>query len=367
MKINEILIHHGNDMKEMAKCLLKHSEVEKEIEKNSHVGIKPNLVEAKPASTGATTHVELVEAVIDFLKEIGIQKITIMEGSWVGDSTEDAFHVCGYKKLAKEKRVELLDLKKDTYITKKSYEGDLKVCEAPLKVDYLINMPVMKGHCQTGITCALKNMKGCIPDFEKRRYHQMGLHGPIAAVNTIVKPDLILVDAINGDLTYEGGGTPVPMDRIFLAKDPVLIDAWAAKTMGWNLEEIPYIQIAEKLGVGSSNIHDAIIWEIGKATRKINPRTLRGEAKDYGEFVDEGNACSACYATLLYALKRLDEEGKLVTIVENLKIGQVYKGLSFPGMGVGDCTSGCDKNLPGCPPEAGAILEFLRKESAKGK
>ncbi|SFH89869.1 Uncharacterized conserved protein, DUF362 family [Tindallia magadiensis] len=365
MKINEILIHHGDDMKEMAKRLLKYSKVEKEIGKDFHVGIKPNLVEAKPASTGATTHVELVETVVDFLKEIGIQKITIMEGSWVGDSTEDAFLVCGYKKLAQEKGVELIDLKTDSYETKKSHEGDLEVCKAPLKVDYLINMPVMKGHCQTGITCALKNMKGCIPDFEKRRYHQMGLHGPIAAVNTILKPDLILVDAMNGDLTYEGGGTPVPMDRIFLAKDPVLTDAWAAKTMGWSLDEIPYIRIAEKLGVGSSNIRDAVISEFGKATRKIDPTTLRGEAKDYGEFVDEGDACSACYATLLYALKRLDEEGKLVTIVENIKIGQGYKGLSFPGIGIGDCTSGCSKSLSGCPPEAGAILKFLKNEDPK--
>ena len=33
-------------------------------------------------------------------------------------------------------------------------------------VDFLINVPVMKGHCQTKITCALKNMKGLIPNSE---------------------------------------------------------------------------------------------------------------------------------------------------------------------------------------------------------
>ena len=31
------------------------------------------------------------------------------------------------------------------------------MCSSDL--DFMINVPVMKGHCQTKITCALKNMK----------------------------------------------------------------------------------------------------------------------------------------------------------------------------------------------------------------
>lgn len=52
--------------------------------------------------------------------------------------------------------------RKDNY---KEYDtGGMKinVCDTVMKVDYLINMPVLKGHCQTNMTCALKNMKGCL-------------------------------------------------------------------------------------------------------------------------------------------------------------------------------------------------------------
>ena len=52
----------------------------------------------------------------------------------------------------------------------------LNVCERAANIDFLINVPVLKGHCQTKITCALKNMKGLIPNTEKRHFHAMGLH-----------------------------------------------------------------------------------------------------------------------------------------------------------------------------------------------
>ncbi len=363
MNRNQLYIYHGTDAKSMVDHLLKRSGIQSEIKPEYHVGIKPNLVEAKPASSGATTHPELVEAVVEFLQEIGVQKITVMESSWVGDDTEEAFRVCGYEELAHRKKIKLVDLKKDVTIKRKAGKIELEVCRSPMEVDYLVNMPVMKGHCQTGITCALKNMKGCIPDAEKRRYHRIGLHEPIAAVNSIIRPDLILVDALNGDLTYEGGGSPVPMDRILLGKDPVLVDAWAAKTMGWEPGEIKYIMLAESLGIGSSCVERAEMQEFGKANRTIDPATLRGDATDYGDFVDAGNACSACYATLLYALKRLDQEGKLTLLVENLKIGQAYKGLNLSRLGIGDCTSNFDQYVPGCPPEASVILEHLRKQT----
>lgn len=81
----------------------------------------------------------------------------------------------------------------------------LKVCDTALQAEFVINMPVLKGHCQTKITCALKNNKGVIPNSEKRRYHTMGLHKPIAHLNTVVRNDFILVDNICGDLDFEEG------------------------------------------------------------------------------------------------------------------------------------------------------------------
>ena len=112
----------------------------------------------------------------------------------------------------------------------------ISVCKEVTKLDYLINMPVLKGHCQTSITCALKNLKGCIPNKEKRRFHTMGLHKPIGYLNAIIKQNLIIVDGIIGDLNFEEGGNPVQMNRIIVGKDPVKVDSYCLlyTSGGWH-------------------------------------------------------------------------------------------------------------------------------------
>ncbi len=131
--------------------------------------------------------------------------------------------------------------------------GGLSICDEMSRLDYLINMPVLKGgHCQTKITCALKNMKGCIPDSEKRRFHTLGLHRPIAALNWAVRSDLVIVDGLIGDLDFEEGGNPVQMDRVLVGSDPVLVDSYVAALLGYEPEDIPYITFAAGLGLGGN-------------------------------------------------------------------------------------------------------------------
>ena len=63
------------------------------------------------------------------------------------------------------------DLKKDRTRRVKTAIGDIEVCERALDAGLLVDLPVLKGHGQTLMTCALKNLKGCLPDREKRRFH----------------------------------------------------------------------------------------------------------------------------------------------------------------------------------------------------
>jgi len=355
---NEIRIIYGDSPRQMVKELLEVIKPEDEIDKNSLIGIKPNLVVAKPSSSGATTTPEIVEGVIEYLKSKGRDKIVIMEGSWVGDRTAEAYKVCGYEALSKKYNVPLIDLQKDKY---KPYELNgvsINVCDYAKRVDYLINIPVLKGHCQTNITCALKNMKGCIPDSEKRKFHTMGLHKPIAYLNKLIKQNLIIVDGMNGDLNFEEGGNPVQMNRIIAGKDPVLIDTYAAQLMGFNVEEIPYITMAESIGVGTTNLGNADIIELNKdnGKKKLTPSR---RVQQLSKHIMEDSACSACYGSLIYALERLDEKGLLDKLEEKLYIGQNFKNKQYEGIGIGSCTSGFDKCAKGCPPKARDIVEYL--------
>jgi len=357
---NGICIIYGDKPEQMAIKLLEAIRPEEEIDKKALIGIKPNLVVAKPSSSGATTSPEIVAGIIEYLKSKGHDNIVILEGSWVGDRTWEAFKVCGYEDLSRRYNVPLVDLQKDKY---KSYEINgmrINICDYAAKVDYLINVPVLKGHCQTNITCALKNMKGCIPDSEKRKFHTMGLHKPIACLNKLIKQSLIVVDGMNGDLNFEEGGNPVQMNRIIAGKDPVLIDAYAAHLMGFSIDEVPYITMAEAIGVGSADLSKADIVELNKdnGSRKLTPSR---RVQQLARHIVEDSACSACYGSLIYALERLDEKGLLSRLKEKLYIGQNFKNKRHDGIGIGACTSGFDKCVKGCPPKARDIVEFLEK------
>ena len=102
-------------------------------------------------------------------------------------------------------------------------------------------------------------MKGLIPNTEKRRFHALGLHKPIAHLNMGIRQDFIVVDNICGDLDFEDGGNPVVMNRIWAGMDPVLIDAYVCQVMHYQTSDVPYVKLAEELGAGSADLSQAEI------------------------------------------------------------------------------------------------------------
>ncbi|OHD72307.1 MAG: hypothetical protein A2V99_13920 [Spirochaetes bacterium RBG_16_67_19] len=111
--------------------------------------LKPNLVTDHPASTGATTTPQMVAGAIEFLQDCGVADITVAEGSWTGCPTERAFRACGYLELARRYGVKLVDLKQDSWRLVTAGDLELKVCRRALETDFFLNLPVLKGHCQT--------------------------------------------------------------------------------------------------------------------------------------------------------------------------------------------------------------------------
>ncbi len=350
----DIYINYGTNLQEMTYELMKEADIASKLSPDMKIGVKPNLVVSRPADEGATTHPEIVEGIIQYLKDAGVHNICILEGAWVGDSTEQAFRNCGYTLLAEKYNVKLIDTKRDSAVEKESKGLAIKVCESAVSVDYLINVPVLKGHCQTGLTCCLKNLKGCIPDSEKRRYHTLGLHKPIAALNAILRPALHIVDSVCGDLSFEEGGHPVTANRIMLGFDPVLLDSYGAQLIGYKPDDIGYLRMARDYGLGKYVDEDTEIVEFNSENRPVVNTKHKSAVTRLSKYIEENGACSACYASLIYAL---DKVSKIKA--DKIKIGQGFKGKKLNGLGVGQCTSGCDKYVKGCPPKASDIIEML--------
>jgi uncharacterized protein (DUF362 family) len=313
------------------------------------VAIKPNLVVPGPASNGAVTHPEVVEGIVLYLHSLQVFNIEIIESSWVGESsTYDALLASGFKDLCGKYEIPFFDLKKDE-ITK--IQG-MEVCKKALDADFLINVPVLKAHCQTKMTCCLKNLKGCISDKEKRRFHTMGLHGPIARLGTVLKPDFNVIDGICGDLSFEEGGMPVARNILMAGDDALTLDTYCAQLLGYSPDDIAYLSNAIDLGVGKAFDEETEILALNLRDKPMITATDIEGLSEVTANIIEDQACSACYCSLVFALQRVDTK-------EPLCIGQGFKGKTGK-IGIGSCTKDFAKSLPGCPPRAKEMVAFIK-------
>ena len=366
---NQIWKLYGTEYKEMTKELLSKTDLASLIgDKKKRIGIKPNLVVASPAEFGATTHPEVVAGIVEYLQENQFENIVIVESSWVGDRTSEAFIYCGYKELCEKYDVPFIDGQKDKQ-KDKWHEVDcagmkLNIIDAVDSIDFLINVPVLKGHCQTKMTCSLKNLKGLIPNTEKSRFHRMGLHKPIAHLQAGIRQDFIVVDHICGDLDFEEGGNPVVRNCVMAAADPVLVDSYACSLLHYTPDDVPYVRMAEQLGIGSADLDSAQIIDLGgfhgyagKEMKEDLPREHKILEVSYA--VNEVDSCSACYASLSGALWRLKEEGLLDKLDTPIGIGQGMQGKTGK-LGVGKCTKDFDVCIMGCPPDEDKIYNELK-------
>ena len=351
---------YGQDAHDMTMKLLEASDAIRLVPSGGSVALKPNLVVAGTPENGATTHAGVLSGCIAYFRDHGVSDISVIEGSWVGDETMRAMRRAGYDKVCEQYGVPFYDLKKDQTRPVKTPIGTIDICARALDAGLLVDLPVLKGHCQTVMTCALKNLKGCLPDREKRRFHALGLQKPIAALGAALKPRLIVVDSICGDLDFEEGGTPVQTNRMYLGTDAVQLDAYGRALMGLNPEEVPYIELAEQYGGGSTAWREEDIIELNKPSDAAGYPKPRGTVAGLTKNAHENQACSACFAALVRALHATRcGQG------EEIYIGQGWQGQTLDGLGIGKCCRGAKQCVMGCPPTAEAIakrLEALRWE-----
>jgi len=219
------------------------------------VVIKPNLAYYWDASTGYTTDPKVVSGLVDCLRERYGEDldIKIAEADASAMRTKYVFPALGYEKLAEEKGVELLNLSNDDLIDKivhvNGRKMEFKVPQLLLKSDLFVNVPKLKIMRVTKITCAMKNIFGCIGFPRKFIYHPF-LNEAIVGINKILHPHLTVVDGL-----IALGRFPVRFDLIMAGVDPFSVDCIASEIMGYKASNVKFLQIAKKENLGNpSNI-----------------------------------------------------------------------------------------------------------------
>ncbi len=369
-----VAIIYGSQIETMVRRLVDETGCFDRLRPDGSVVIKPNLVASRKDWVGVDTDPRMIESLVKCLKERGVHRITVGDGSGMGNSATKAFEYCGYRDLSARYGFRLVDLERDEFVKKPvSMEGPFKSVEISrtvLECDFFINVPVMKAHNETLVTCSLKNLKGIMSRSMKTAFHSAGLHKAIAQLNSVLVPDLIVVDGLRGDLHSESGHDPVAMERIILGTNPVEVDSVVADTLGYAPRTIRHIAYGADAGLGTCDLEKIKIRSLNRPSTKERFTPPVHYTKRFPCHISAEGACCTCVGNFIFALERLKEQGVLAgelsfLIGQNSKMAVGKKGLTIA---VGQCASkvdGVDLRIDGCPPSTRKISQSVAS-SVKG-
>jgi uncharacterized protein (DUF362 family) len=192
------------------------------------VGLKVNTI----AGRGLSTNVEVVDAICERLQQAGIPSRDII----VWDRTNSELERAGFHLAPDANRMRCVGTDAFGYEEQPESFGTVRSKLSKIltrNCDVLINVPILKDHCDAGITAALKNMYGVIDN--PYRLHGHGCAPGIADLNMLpairTKMRLTICDATTA--SFDGGPTFDPEstwkhNAVIIARDPVALDytAW---------------------------------------------------------------------------------------------------------------------------------------------
>jgi uncharacterized protein (DUF362 family) len=270
--------------------------------------VKPNLVLA--GRPDAITHRDALIALLDSVRARYSGRLTIAEGCAL-DPTMQVFQSLGYPTIANFYRAHLLDLNSDeiTPVTVYHHSGrslHLRLARHVVESDCRISLTLPKTHDAVMVTLSIKNIvMGSLvnrrlathPDrplwrdrlgraiwghgdgwgSDKAAMHQgypmMNIN--LALVTQLVRPHLSVLD---GHVAMEGAGpsdgTLVPWGIAIAGADPLAVDVLAARLMGFDPNEIGYLNYCAHLGLGCADLtHVEVLGnvEMEKVSLHLSP------------------------------------------------------------------------------------------------
>ncbi|MGK9368785.1 DUF362 domain-containing protein [Melioribacter sp. Ez-97] len=233
--------------------------LKKFVKPNSKVVIKPNIGWDTTPERAANTNPELVYRVVKRCLEAGAKEVYVFDHTC--DDWRRAYSNSGIEKAVKDAGGTIVPGNSERYyhdaeVKKGKLLKQAKVHELILESDVLINMPILKHHGSARITVSLKNLMGVV--WDRGYWHRTGLHQCIADFGTFRKPDLNIVDAYyvmkkNGPRGVSKSDVVVMKSQI-ISTDPVAADSASALLFGIKPDDVPYITIADSMGLGVKDL-----------------------------------------------------------------------------------------------------------------
>ena len=276
--------------------------------------LKPNVGEIVPADSPAITSVHVTEAAAQLAHKAGAAEVWIAESCIIGGSTEEAFKTSGYTEMAERAGIRLIDLKQEgclsVTVTNHLQLEQIDIFERTLEADVIINLPKLKTIVATTMSVAMKNLKGLIPDNEKKRCHHTNLSRAIVDICQVIKPSLTIVDGIVGC----GLNEAIPHNILIAGDNMVAVDAVSARCMGIEPGQVKYLSLASKTGLGPLSPDEITLTGMRPDEVMLNYPVAMGDLDGYIKLypriqIASGKACSGCVNMIDYLIKKAKAQG----------------------------------------------------------
>lgn len=234
----------------------------------SDVIIKPNICNAYHGPEYAsTTNPTVVAALVTLCLNAGAKRVRVLDYPF-GGTAEKAYATSGIAEAVKAAGGQMETMSRMKFreveipagrkIKKWRIYGDI------LDADVVINVPIAKNHGNARLTLAMKNLMGVIED--RGSFHSRGLHQCIADLNTVVRPQLTVVDAVRILVANGPTGGNLndvrQMDTVIASADCVAADTYAANLFRMTPADVEYIRLGAEMGIGRSDLAALRIEEI---------------------------------------------------------------------------------------------------------
>ena len=229
------------------------------IKPGHKVLLKPNLLTMLSPEKGATTHPEIVKAVANEVAKLGAYP-------FIGDSPGgiDLLYNSVIKSTGmKDIGVPIVNFEEKgmrKFANPGGKVDPIYISNVALSFDLIINIPKLKTHELTQITCGIKNMFGCVPGLNKVNYHieapaREDFSEALVDLFERIKPAITIADCV---VAMEGQGPSNgklrSLGHIIASTDTVALDAICSRMIGYEPLDIHTTKIAYQRGLGEANI-----------------------------------------------------------------------------------------------------------------
>lgn len=231
--------------------------------------LKPNLLQASSPDKYITTHPAIVESVICLVKDVGgIPQVGDSPGAFERN-IKKYWDATGLTDVCERLDVELVNFENSGSYHKQRNGQDYYIAKPVLDADLVINLPKIKTHSLTILTCAIKNLYGTVPGFIKTEYHKMApqpskFSEKVVDIYALNPPCLHIVDGVIGMDGYgPSSGDPRYLGMVLAGNDGVAMDSAITHILGRNPLKIPTNRIAHHQGLGKADMkHIEVIGDV---------------------------------------------------------------------------------------------------------